>query len=83
MRHLLHHDATGIVTPSPQFENHDCIFITSSSSTVNKIAIGYEIVNFSELPHTITCGTQLADFKILSPEQIKAPVDPAMLQFDP
>ena len=81
MPHLLDHDVTGIVTPSPQFENHDSIFITSSLSTVNNDAIGYQIINFSELPHPITCDTHLADFKILTPEQIKhiQPVDPAML----
>ena len=83
MPHLLDHDATGIVTPSPQFESHDSIFITSSLSTVNNNAIGYQIINFSELPYTIVCDTHLADFKILTPEQIKhiQPVDPAMLSF--
>ena len=83
MPHLLDHDATGIVTPSTQFEHHDSIFITSSPSTVNINAIGYEIINFWELPYTITCDTHLADFKILTPEQIKLiqPVDPAMLSF--
>ena len=83
MPHLLDHDATGIVTPSPQFESHDSIFITSSLSTVNNNAIGYQIINFSELPYTISCDTYLADFKILTPEQIKhiQPVDPAMLSF--
>ena len=83
MPHLLDHDATGIVTPSPQFENHDSIFITSSLSTVNNNAIGYQIINFSELPYTISCDTHLAGFKILTPEQIKhiQPVDPAMLSF--
>ena len=83
MPHLLDHDATGIVTPSPQFENHDSIFITSSLSTVNNNAIGYQITIFSELPQTITCDTHLADFKQLTPEQKKhiQPVDPAMLSF--
>ena len=47
MPHLLDHDATGNVTASPQFENHDSIFITLSFSTVNKNAIGYQIINFS------------------------------------
>ena len=46
MAHLLDHDATGIVTPSPQFENHDSIFITSSLSTVNNNAIGYQSIIF-------------------------------------
>ena len=50
MPHLLDHDATGIVTASSQFESHDSIFITSSLSTVNNNAIGYQIINFSELP---------------------------------
>ena len=48
MPHLMDHDATGIVTPSQQFENHDSIFITASLSTVNNNAIGYQIFNFSE-----------------------------------
>ena len=83
MPHLLDHEATGIVTPSPQFENHDSIFITSSLSTVNNNAIGYQIINFSELPYTITNDIHSADFKILTPEQKKhiQPVDPAMLSF--
>ena len=83
MPHLLDHDATGIVTPSPQFESHDSIFIISSLSTVNNNAIGYQIINFSELPYTIICDPHLADFKNLTPEQIKhiQPVDPAMLSF--
>ena len=50
MPHLMDHNATGIVTPSQQFENHDSIFITASLSTVNNNAIGYQIINFSELP---------------------------------
>ena len=83
MPHLLNHDATGIVTPSAQFEHHDSIFITSSLSTVNNNAVGYQIIISSELPYTIICDTHLADFKILTPEQIKhkQPVDPAMLSF--
>ena len=71
MSNLLDHDATRIVTPSPQFENQDSIFITSSLSTVTNNAIGYQIINFSALPYTITNDTHLADFKILHPEQIK------------
>ena len=83
MPHLMDHNATGLVTPSQQFENHDSIFITASLSTVNNNAIGYQIINFSELPYTITIDTHLADFKILTPEQIKhiQPVDPAVLSF--
>ena len=83
MPHLMDHDATGVVTPFPQFEQHDSIFITSSLSTVNNNAIGYQIINFSELPYTIPVDTHLADFKILTPEQIKyiQPVDPTLLSF--
>ena len=83
MPQLMDHDATGIVTPSHQFENHDSIFITASLSTVNNNAIGYQIINFSDLPYTITLDTHLADFKILTPKQIKhkQPVDPALLSF--
>ena len=71
MPHLLDNDATGIVTPSPQFDHHDSIFISSLLSTVNNNSIGYQIINFSEISYTITCDTHLADFKILTPEQIK------------
>ena len=76
----MNHNATGIVTQSQQYENHDSIFITASLSTVNNNAIGYQIINFSELPHTITMDTHLADFKMLTPEQIKhiQPVDPLL-----
>ena len=83
MPHLMDHDATAIVTPSHQFENHDSIFITASLSTVNNNAIGYKIINFSDLPYTITLDTHLADFKIMTPEQFKhiQPVDPALLSF--
>ena len=66
MPHLLGHDATGIVTPSPHIQNHDSIFITSSQSTVNEKAIGYQTINFSELPFTIACDTHSADFKVLT-----------------
>ena len=81
MPHLMDHDATGIVTQ--QFENHDSFFITVSLSTVNANAIGYQIISFSELPYTITLDTHVADFKILTPEQIKhiQPLDPALLSF--
>ena len=83
MPHLMDHNVTGIVTPSHQFENHDSIFITASLSTVNNNAIGYQIINFSEFPYTITLDTHLADFKILTPEQIKhiQPIDPSVLSF--
>ena len=83
MPHLMAHNVTGIVTPSQQYENHDSISITASLSTVNNNAIGYQIINFSELPYTITMDIHLADFKILTPEQIKhiQPVDPALLSF--
>ena len=33
MPHLMDHNATGIVTPSQQYENHDSIFITASPDT--------------------------------------------------
>ena len=83
MLHLLDHDAKGMVTPSPQFENHDSIFITTSLTTVNNNAIGYQISNFPELPYTMICDTHLADFMIFTTEQIKhlQPVNPALLSF--
>ena len=83
MPHLMDHDATEIVTSSQQFENHDSNFITASLSIVNNKAIGYQIINFSELPYTITLDTHLADFKILTPEQIThiQPIDTVLLSF--
>ena len=70
---LLDHDATVIVTPSQQCENYDNTFITATLSTVHNNAIGYQIINFSELPYTIKLNIHLADFKILTPEQIQHP----------
>ena len=84
MPRLLDHDATDIVTPLPQLEHHDRIFFILSLSTVTNDAIGYKIINFSELPNTfVICDTHLAEFKILIPEQTKhsQPVDPVMLFF--
>ena len=66
MLHPMDDNATGIVTPSQQYENHDSIFITASLSTVNNNAIGYQIINFSELLYTITMDTHSSDFKILT-----------------
>ena len=69
--HLIDHDATGIVTPSTHIEEHDTLFLVSSLCTVNNNAVGYQICNFSELPYTITTDTHIADFRVLTPEQLK------------
>ena len=45
---LIDHNATGIVTPSSHMEEHGRIFITSSLSTVNNNAVGYQVNNFSD-----------------------------------
>ena len=83
MPHLIDHDATGIVTPSTHLEDHDTLFLVSSLCTVNNNAVGYQICNFSELPYTITTDTHLADFRVLTPEQLKhiKPINPSMLTF--
>ena len=83
MPHLINHDATGIVTPSTHLEDHDTLFLVSSLCTVNNNAVGYQICNFSELPYTITTDTHLADFRVLTPEQLKyiKPINPSMLTF--
>ena len=83
MPHLIDHDATGIVTPSTHLEDHDTLFLVSSLCTVNNNAVGYQICNFSELPYTITTDTHLADFRVLTPEQLKhiKPFNPSMLTF--
>ena len=81
--HLFDHDATGIVTPSAHLEDHGTLFLVSSLCTVNNNAVGYQICNFSELPCTITTDTHLADFRVLTPEQLKyiKPINPSMLTF--
>ena len=58
-------------------------FITASLTTVNNNAVVYKVINFSELPYTITLTTHSAFFKILIPERIKhiQPVDAALLSF--
>ena len=83
MPHLLDHNATGIVTPSPHMEEHESIFITSSLSTVNNNAVGYQVINFSDMPYTLPVDTHMADFRVLTPEQIKhiKPVDASTLTF--
>ena len=69
--HLIDHDATGIVTPSTHLEDHDTLFLVSSLCTVNNNTVAYQICIFSELPNTITSDTHLADFRVLTPEQLK------------
>ena len=83
MPHLIDHNATGIVTPSSHMEDHESIFITSSLCTVNNNAVGYQVINFSDMPYTLPIDTHMADFQVLTPEQIKhiKPVDPSTLTF--
>ena len=83
MPHLIDHNATGIVTRSSHMEEHESIFITSSLSTVNNNAVGYQVINFSDMPYTLPVDTHMADFRVLTPEQIKhiKPVDPSTLTF--
>ena len=50
MPHLIDHNATGIVTPSSHMGDHESIFITSSLSTVNNNAVGYQVINFLDMP---------------------------------
>ena len=81
--HLIDHNATGIVTPSSHMEDHKSIFITSSLCTVNNNAVGYQVISFSDMPYTLPLDTHMADFRVLTPEQIKhiKPVDPSTLTF--
>ena len=83
MPHLIDHNATGIVTTSSHMEDHESIFITSSLCTVNNKAVGYQVINFSDMPYTLPIDTHMADFRVLTPEQIKhiKPVDPSTLTF--
>ena len=83
MPHLIDHDATGIVQPSHHFDQHEAIFMASSLSTVNNDALTLQLINFTEAPYTITSDTHVADFTVLTPEQIKhiKPVNPTELNF--
>ena len=83
MPHLIDHNATGIVTPSSHMEDHESIFITSSLCTVNNNAVGYQVINFSEMPYTLPIDTHMTDFRFLTPEQIKhiKPVDQSTLTY--
>ena len=83
MPHLIDHNATGIVTPSSHMEERKSIYITSSLSTVNKSAAGCQVINFSDMPYTLPVDTHMADFRVITPEQIKhiKPVDPSTLTF--
>ena len=63
MPHLLDHNATGMVTPSPHMEDHESIFITSSLSTVNNNAVGYQVNNFSDrTPFQWTHTWQISEY---------------------
>ena len=81
--HLIDHNATAIVTPSSHMEEHESIFFTSTLSTVNNNAVGYQMINFSDMPYTLPVDTHMTDFQVLTPEQIKhiKPVDPSTLTF--
>ena len=69
MPHLIHHNATGIVTPSSHMEDHESIFITASLSTVNNNAVGYHVIKFSDMPHALPIDTHMADFRVLTPDK--------------
>ena len=45
--------------------------------------MGYQVINFSDMPYTLPVDTHMADFRVLTPEQIKhiKPVDPSTLTF--
>ena len=83
MPHLIDHNATSIVVPSSHMEDHESIFITSSLCTVINNAVGYQVINFSDMPYTLPIDTHMTDFRILTPEQIKhiKPDDPSTLTF--
>ena len=83
MPHLMDHDATGILTPSAQYDQHDTIFVVSTLSTVNNNAVAIQLTNSTDIPYTVPNETHIADFTVLSPEQIKyvKPVNPGELNF--
>ena len=83
MPHLLDHDATGVLTPSPSFDDHNSIYIASSLSTVRDNSLTLEVTNVSSKSFTIYPDTHLANFAVMSPDQAKSikPVDPGTLAF--
>ena len=52
-------------------------------STVSNNAVGFQVNNFLDMPYTLPIDTHIADFQILTPEQIKhiKLVDPSSLTF--
>ena len=48
---LIDHKAIGIVTTPSHMEEHERIFISSSLSTVNDNGVGYQMINFSNMPY--------------------------------
>ena len=64
-------------------EEHKSLFIASSLGTVNNNAVGYQVINFSDIACTFPLDTHMADFRVLTPERSKQnkPVDSSTLTF--
>ena len=65
---LMDHDATGILTPSAQYDQHGTIFVVSTLCTVNNNAVAIQLTSFTDNPYTIPNYTHVADFTVLSPK---------------
>ena len=42
-------------------EELEGIFITSSLSTINNNAVGYQVINFSDMPYTLPADTHITE----------------------
>ena len=71
MLRLMDHNAIEIVTQS---------FLLSSAKI---LAVGYQVIEFVDMPYTLPLDTPMTDFRIFTPQQIKIlkPVDSSTLTF--
>ena len=70
---------TGIIQPSPEFENNDDLTICPAVTTTRNIKCTVLINIFLEHPYTLKKGCHIATFSISNPQQTKyiKPVNPA------
>ena len=71
-------EATGIIQPSPILENNEDLLISPAFSSTQNNKHLVQIRNFLDHPFTLKKRTHIANFSILTPEQLKyiRPVNP-------
>ena len=75
-------EATGILQPSPLLENNEDLLICPAISSTQNNKHMVQISNFLDHTYTLKEGTHMANFSILTPEQIKhiRPVNPTSVR---